>query len=161
MALVKISLKSQLQQIIESFPEKGPAPSMWALAYTSYASTAMSAVSSLPVTAMANMSILQGAFSGGFSSESVSDCASAIANGVKSFWQAMVWVGPSAAGSTTSAGNSSLSSSLESIFGDVEEKSASDKAGELADAFHSGATEVMVNDILFVQPSSPVSGPIS
>lgn len=161
MPLIKATLKSQLQQVLESMPEQGAAPSLWAMAYVSYASSAMSSASSFPVTAMANLGILVGGFTSAFSSESSSDAASAIASSVKAFWQAMVWTGATAAGATTSAGNNALSSSLESIFGDVEEKSASDKAGELADALHSGATEVMVNDIPYVQPAPPITGPIS
>jgi hypothetical protein len=161
MPLIKATLQNQLQQIIEAMPSRGVAPAQWAMAYVSYAAVAMSSAGSLPVTAMVNLGMVVGGFSGGFSSESASDCASAIANGIKAFWQAMVWVGGTAAGSTVSAGNSSLSSSLESIFSNVENCSAPQKAGEIADAFHLGAMEVMVNDILFIQPAPPLTGPIS
>jgi hypothetical protein len=161
MPLVKETLQSQLRRIIESMPERAPAPQEWAMAYLSYASTAMSGASSFPVTAMANAGILIGAFTGAFASESASGSANAIAGGIQSFWQAMVWAGATASGTTLSAGNYGLSASLQGIFGDVEEKSAADKAGEIADAFHSGAGEVMVMDIPFAQPAPPITGPIS
>ena len=89
MPLIKATLKSQLQQVLESMPEQGTAPSLWAMAYVSYASSAMSSASSFPVKVMANLGILVGGFTGAFSSESSSDAASAIASSIKAFWQAM------------------------------------------------------------------------
>ena len=163
MALVKNTLASELEVIFDSNKPAAAAnaASQWARAYASFAAMAMSSASSLPVNAMANTGILTGAFTGAFNSQSTSGAASAISSGVMSFWQAIVWVGTTAAGATVSPGNFGLASTLQSIFEDLGEKSAGDKASEMADAFEAGAKAVMVSDIPFIQPAPPIVGPIS
>jgi hypothetical protein len=164
MPLVSSTLSKALEAIFQQKPPSASAAgAMWASAYLSYAASAMSSASSLPVTAAAGLGTLVSAFTGAFQTQdqTSSGAAGQIAQGVISFWSSIVWVGPSAAGSTTSPGNSSLSSELGSIFGDTGDKTAAEKAQKIADAFHSGAKLVIVNDIPFAQPAPPIVGPIS
>jgi len=160
MPLIKFTLSSELQSVLENKPDPtSSAASDWAQAYVSYAASAMTSVSSLASNASANKSILQGAFSSAFASQDTSTAASTIAQGVMSFWQAIIWSGATAVGSTTSPGNFSLSAALSGIFSDTAEISASDKASQLADAFDAGAKQVMVTDVL-TSTGVPVVGPI-
>ncbi len=160
MPLIKSSLASALQGIIESKPEPtASAASDWARAYVSYAASAMSTASSLATNATGNQGILLGAFTSAFGSRSASSAASTIAQGVISFWQAIVWSGATAAGSTTSPGNLGLASALAGLFGDTAEASAGEKASRLADAFDAGARQVIVTDVL-TSTGVPVVGPI-
>lgn len=160
MPLVKSTLSSTLEAVLESKPDPtASAASDWAQAYLSYAASAMSSVSSLATNAAGNQGILLGAFSSAFESQDTSGAASTVASGVMSFWQAIVWSGASAVGSTASPGNFSLSSALSGIFADTGEASAGDKASRLADAFDAGARQVMVMDIL-TSTGVPVVGPI-
>jgi hypothetical protein len=158
--LVKSTLSSALEAVLESKPDPvASAASDWAQAYLTYAASAMSSVSSLATNASGNQSILIGAFSSALASQDSSGAASTIASGVMAFWQAIVWSGASAVGTTSSPGNFSLSASLSSIFSDTGEASAGDKANSLADAFDAGARQVMVMDIL-TSSGVPVVGPI-
>lgn len=159
-------LANPLAQALEAVFQQKPssvldAASGWACAYQSYAASALSSAGGLPVTAPLNFGILLGAFAGAFMAQTSSGAAALMAQGVMSFWSAMVWVGPLAAGTTISPGNSSLSSALGSLFDDTSESTAGDKARRFADAFDAGAKLVIVSDVLFIQPSSPVVGPIS
>jgi hypothetical protein len=83
-----------------------------------------------------------------------------VAQGVVTFWQAIVWVGPTASGATAFPGNAALAPALVAIFADLSRKSPQDKANELADAFDAGARTVIVTDVPFVQPAPPIVGPI-
>ncbi len=160
MPLIKSSLSSALQAIFESKPEPtASAASDWARAYVSYASPAVTSASSLATNAMAGQGMLLGAFSSAFASQDTSSSASTIAQGVTSFWQAIVWSGAAAVGSTTAPGNFSLAAALSGIFGDVAEAGAGDKASRLADAFDAGARQVVVTDVL-TATGVPVVGPI-
>jgi hypothetical protein len=161
MPLMKSSLASELEKVFNEKPAVSPEAALrWAQAYVNYAAKALTSVSSLPITAPANMGILVGAFTVAFNSLAVQAAAAVMAQGVMAFWQAMVWVGPTAAGTSISPGNASLAGALGAIFSDLSEKSAGDKASELADAFDAGAKLVIVSDVLFVQPAPPVVGPI-
>lgn len=160
MPLIKSTLSSALQDVLENKPDPvASAASDWAQAYVSYAASAISSVSSLASNANGNKSILLGAFSSAFASQDTSMAASTIAQGVISFWQAIIWSGATAVGSTTSPGNFSLSSALSGIFSDTTESSAGDRAKQLADAFDAGARQVMVTDVL-TSTGVPVVGPI-
>ncbi len=161
MPLISEPLAKALEAIFESKPKSvSEAALRWATAYFSYAASAMSKGGSLPVTAPANLGILLGAFNGAFADESASGAGRLIADGVKSFWSAMVWVGPGLVGSTTSPGNSSLSSALGDAFGDTSEKTNGEKSRAFADAFDAGAKLVIVNDII-TATGVPIVGPIS
>jgi hypothetical protein len=161
MPLLKNTLAQQLEKLFDSKPSSSAqAASSWASAYVSYASSAMSAVGSLPVTATANQSALVSAFTAAFSTQTPSGAAAAMAQGVTAFWTTMVWVGPTSVGTTVFAGNLTLTAQLAQIFSDISEQSHKDKAGALADAFDAGAKTVMVNDVL-PPPATPVVGPIS
>ncbi len=162
MPLIKASLARDLETIFERKPGSAPEAALdWAKAYVSYASSALSGAASLPVTAPANLSLLVGAFTGAFQAQSPAGAAALLAQGVMGFWSAMVWVGPTAAGTTASPGNAALAGALTAAFSDTSDKSAGDKASQIADAFDTGAKLVIVNDILFVQPAPPVVAPIS
>ena len=162
MPLVKAKLARELENILPGEYYSSPeAAERWARAYVSFAGTAVSSAGSLPANAQGNMGIVVGAFTGAFNSLSSAGAASAIASGILSFWQAIVWVGPTASGATIWPGNCSLSATLQMIFEDRRGKSVGDKAGELADAFEAGAKIVMVSDIPYVQPAPPIVGPIS
>ena len=78
-----------------------------------------------------------------------------------SFWSAMAWVGPTAAGVTASPGNASLAGTLAALFADTSAKSERDRAAAIADAFDAGAKLVIVNDVPFAQPAPPIVGPVS
>lgn len=161
MPLLKSSLASALEGVIASRPEPTPAAaSDWAQAYLAYASPAMSTASSLATNAAGNQSMLLGAFSSAFASEDTSSAGSTIAQGVTSYWLAILWSGATAVGATTVPGNFGLAAALSNIFGDTQEKSANEKAGQLADAFDAGAKQVVVTDIPIVQPAPPIVGPI-
>jgi len=162
MALVKSTLSSALEAVLTQKPgSRAEAAQGWAQAYAAYAASAMSSLSSLATNATANAGILIGAFSGALEAEDPSGAAGQMSAGVMGFWAAIVWVGPSAAGSTASPGNTSLQSDLQSIFEDLDGKSDAEKASALADAFDSGATQVMVADVPFAPPNVPVVAPIS
>jgi hypothetical protein len=160
MPLIKSSLASALEQALKQKSALPAAAASWAQAYTTYAASALTSVGSLPVTAPANMGTLVGAFTAAFNSLATQAAASTMAQGVLAFWQSMVWVGPTAAGTTISPGNTALAGALAAVFADLSDKSEGDKASALADAFDAGAKAVMVSDVLFVQPAPPVIGPI-
>jgi hypothetical protein len=147
MPLQKSSLAQDLENIFKSKPAStADAASQWAKAYVTYAQAALSSLSSLPVTAMANLSLVQGAFTGGLAALSSATAGSLIAQGITSYWQAMTWVGPAITGVTTFPGNAALASALSAVFSDLSKKSNADKAKDIADAFDAGATSVMVAD---------------
>jgi hypothetical protein len=161
MPLMKSSLSQELESIFKRKPgSAAEAAADWAKAYVSYAASALSSAGSLPVTAMANLSMVVGAFTGAFQAQSAAGAAALMAQGVMGFWSAMVWVGPAAAGTTLSPGNFALTGALSAVFADTSKKSEGDKAGQIADAFDAGAKLVMVSDIPFV-PGPPIVAPIS
>ena len=100
----------------------------WAKAYVAYAASALSAQSGLPVTALAMQSIVVAAFTAAFNVRTAQGAAAAIAQGVTSFWSAMVWVGPLASGTTVFPGNAALSTGLAAVFGSTAERSRSAKS---------------------------------
>lgn len=160
MPLIKSTLSSALEAVLERKPDAtASAASDWAQAYVSYAASAMTSVSSLATNAAGNQGILVGALSSAFQSQDTSSAASTIAQGVMSFWQAIIWSGATAVGATTSPGNFSLTAALSGIFSDTAEASAGEKASRLADAFDAGARQVMVTDVL-TSTGLPVVGPI-
>jgi len=160
MPLMKSSLAKDLESIFNSKPSStADAASQWAKAYATYAAAALSSVASLPVTAMATVSVLQGAFMGGLSAMSSATAGSLIAQGVTSYWQAMTWAGPAASGVTSFPGNAALAGALSSVFSDLSKKSNAEKGSDLADAFDAGAKAVMVSDVLFAGGVTTV-GPI-
>jgi hypothetical protein len=160
MPLLKSSLASALEDVFNQKPAASPdAAEAWAQAYVSYASTAMATAGSLPVTAMTGLSMLTGVFTAAFNTVASQAAAAVMAQGITSFWQAIVWTGPAAAGTTIVPGNFALASALAAIFSDLGKKSAADKASEIADAFDAGAKLVMVSEIPFA-PGPPIVGPI-
>lgn len=161
MPLIKETLAKQLEASLKQRPEAAAAASDWARAYVGYASGALSAAASLPVTAQANQGALVSAFSNALQAQAPAAAAAAITQGVILFWSTMVWSGPTAAGTTLSPGNSALAGAISAVFSDTSEKSEADKASQLADAFDAGAKLVMVQDIPLVQPAPPIIGPIS
>jgi hypothetical protein len=161
MPLLKANLVQQLEATLKSRPSTAQSASEWASAYVAYAAMAMSASSSLPITATASQSTLVSAFTAAFQAQSSGGAAALIAQGVTTFWATMIWVGPTAVGTTLFPGNSSLSSALGAIFADTSGKSEADKARDIAEAFDAGAKTVMVNDILTSIPPGPVVGAIS
>ena len=161
MPLQKSNLAQQLQSLFEQKPSSAEAASDWASAYVSYAAGALSAASSLPITAPANQSLLVGAFTAAFSSQTSAGAAAAMAQGVVGFWSSMLWTGPTAVGTTLFPGNVALSGALSDIFADTSGQSEADKAHALADAFDTGAKSIIVNDVPLVQPAPPIVGPIS
>lgn len=136
------------------------AAAAWANAYRTYATGALSVAASLPVGAPANFGILLGAFTAGLSALTAVTAAALIAYGITAYWQAMIWTGPTAAGTTVFPGNAALAATLGGIFADLSGKSATDKANDLATAFDAGARAVVVSDVPFVQPAPPIVGPI-
>ncbi len=161
MPLIKDMLAQQLELSLKQQPASPAAAADWARAYVAYASTALSAAASLPVTAQANQGFLLSAFLNGFTAQASAAAGAAIAQGVILFWSTMVWTGPASAGVTLSPGNSALATSLAAIFADTAEQSEGDKARRFADAFDAGAKLVIVQDTPFVQPAPPVIGAIS
>lgn len=162
MPLLADPLAKALEAVFDRKPGSVPdAAAGWANAYQSYAASAMSSLGSLPVTAPASFGVLLSAFTGGLQAQTSSGAAGLIAQGVMSFWSAMVWVGPTAVGTTASPGNASLAAALGAVFADTSEKTAGEKARKIADAFDGGAKLVMVNDVLLIQPAPPVVAPIS
>jgi len=162
MPLQKSSLSQDLESLFKNKPSAAAqAASTWASAYVSYASGALSAASSLPVTAASNQSMLVGAFTAAFSSMTSAGAAALMSQGVIGFWTAMVWVGPTAVGTTVFPGNPALSGALAAIFADTSNQSESDKARALADAFDAGAKMIIVSDVPLVQPAPPIVGPVS
>lgn len=161
MPLLKSTLAQKLEKQFGAKPSSAAeSASEWAASYVSYASSALSAGTSLPVTAAANQSMLVTAFTAAFQTTSSSGAAAMMAQGVTTFWTSMVWVGPLAVGSTMFPGNATLSSALAAIFADTSKQSDADKARALADAFDAGAKMVMVNDVPLL-PGPPIMGPIS
>ncbi len=161
MPLISSTISSALESLFAANPSSpAEAAQEWARGYVSYASSAMSSVSSQAITAQANLGILVPSFTSALEARSSSGAGGLMAAGVMAFWTAMVWVGPTAAGATIVPGNFSLASELTSIFEDLDEKSDLDKASELADAFDNGAKSVMVMDILYAT-GVPVTGPIT
>ena len=160
MPLIKSTLSSTLQPVLENKPEpSAAAASDWARAYVAYAAPAMTSVASLATNAAAGEGALAAAFSSAFAARDTSSAAATIAQGVTAFWQTIVWSGPAAVGSTIAPGNFSLTAALSGIFADTAQASAGDKASRLADAFDAGARQVMVADIL-TSTGLPVVGPI-
>jgi|SRR5882672_9005637 hypothetical protein len=161
MPLTKSSLAQQLEQLFNNKPATAAdAAAGWANAYLSYASTAISSAASLPVNASASLGVLLGGFQGGLSALAAPAAGALVGQAVLGFWQAIIWVGPTAAGTTAFPGNASLPAALAAVFADLGKSSASEKANRLADAFDTGAKMVVVADIPFVQPAPPIVGPI-
>lgn len=162
MPLMKASIAQQLESVFQRKPSSASeAATDWANAYLGYASAALSAAGSLPVTATVNLGVLQSAFTSAFQAKAPMVAAAVMAQGVTGFWATMVWAGPIAMGTTTSPGNFTLASALGVIFGNVMEQSNADKARLFADAFDVGAKLVVVSDIPLIQPAPPIIGPIS
>jgi len=162
MPLSKSSLAQALEDVYSHRPSSSPqAASDWARAYVSYASGATSPTGGLPVSAMAGLPLLTGAFTGALNVLTSAGSAGVMAQGVTAFWQTIVWVGPAYAGVTTVPGNFALACALAAVFADLDKKSARDKASAVADAFDAGAKVVMVMDTLLAPPFTPVVGPIS
>jgi|ERR1051326_187234 hypothetical protein len=161
MPLNKSTLARPLQQLFEDKPASlADAASGWANAYVGYAGGAMSSAASLPVNASGNVGILLGAFQAGLSALTPATAGALVGQGILAFWQAIAWVGPTAAGATAFPGNAGLPAGLAAIFADLGRASAGEKANRLADAFDAGAKTVIVIDIPFVQPAPPITGPI-
>ncbi len=162
MALVSANLKSGLEALFNQKPDSSSqAADTWANAYVSDGSGAMTSAGSLATNATANFGILSGAFNSALGTRSASGAAGLMTQGVMAFWQAIVWSGPGPfVGATTVPGNMSLTAALTGILTDLGEKSESDKAGELADAFDAGAKLVMVADVNAVTGVT-ILGPIN
>lgn len=162
MPLIKSTLARDLASLFAHKPASAAdAAAAWAKAYVAYAAAALSSTGSLPLSAPAMQSVLNSAFASAFSTRSAQGAAAVIAQGVVSFWGALLWVGPIASGTTASPGNAGLSGALAGVFGDTAPLSAADKASQLADAFDAGARLVIVRDVPFAPPALPVVGPIS
>lgn len=162
MSLSASTLASDLEQIFKAKPAStADAAADWAKAYQSYASAAMSTASSLPITAPANFGLLLGAFTGGLSALSSVTAGALVAQGILAYWQAIAWVGPTAAGTTAFPGNAALATALAATFADVSKKSAADKAREIADAFDAGAKMVIASEMTLSVPPVPMVGPIN
>jgi hypothetical protein len=161
MPLAKSGLAQQLQQLFENKPATAAdAAAGWANAYLSYAGSALSVAGSLPVNASGNFGLLLGGFQGGLSALAAPAAGALIGQAVLGFWQAIAWVGPTAAGTTVVPGNAALPAALAAIFADIGKSSPAEKANRLADAFDAGAKTVVVSDVPFVQPAPPIVGPI-
>jgi hypothetical protein len=159
MPLVKSSLSSALANIFASYPSsRSDAAQQMAQAYVSYAAAALSPTGGAAVNAMAGVSSLTSAFSGALQQEDPNGTASAMATGVQTFWQTIMWVG-AATGSTTVPGNFALTSALGAVFSDLGDSSASERADRIADAFDSGAKTVIVLDVNNAT-GVPTPGPI-
>ena len=160
MALSKQSLAGQIQDLFESEPSSPvEAAQKWASAYLSYAAGALSSLGSLPTTAQAGEGTLVGAFTAALNSLSGASAGALMGQGVVAYWQAMAWLGPTAAGVTVVPGNFALPGALAAIFLDLSGQTAREKASRVADAFDAGARAVMVSDQPFA-PVSPVVAPI-
>ncbi len=158
MPLVTSSLASALANVFANYPSsKSEAGQKLAQAYVSYASAALSPTGGTGVNAMAGLSSLTSAFTGALQQEDPNGTASAMATGVQTFWQSISWVG-AAVGVTTVPGNFALASALGSVFSDLGQRSASDKADKVAEAFDGGAKTVMVLDT--TPPAVVTVGPI-
>ena len=158
MPLVKSSFASALANVFANYPSsKSEAGQKLAQAYVSYASAALSPTGGTGVNAMAGLSSLTSAFTGALQQEDPNGTASAMATGVQTFWQSISWVG-AAVGVTTVPGNFTLATALGSVFSDLGQSSASDKADKVADAFDGGAKTVMVLDT--TPPAVVTVGPI-
>ena len=161
MSLSASTLTQDLERVLTAKPSSPvDAALAWANAYQTYATGALSTAASLPITAPASFSILLGAFLAGLSALTPVTAGAVVAQGVTAYWQAIAWLGPVSAGATAFPGNPALAAALGALFADLSGKSAADKARELAEAFDAGAKAVIVSDVLFVQPSPPVVGPI-
>jgi hypothetical protein len=162
MPLSASTLAQDLERVFNAKPvSAADAAAAWANAYQTYATGALSVAASLPVGAPANFGILLGAFTGGLSAFTAVSAGALIAQGIAAYWQAMAWVGPTAAGVTAFPGNVALAAALGALFADLSGKSAADKANDLASAFDAGAKAVVVSDVPFVQPLPPIVGPIN
>ena len=162
MPLEKSALAQELENIVTQKPSSSAEAALqWANAYVTYASGALSKAGSLPTNAQANLGILNGAFTAALNSMTAATAASLMAQGIMTYWQAIVWVGPVASGVTVVPGNVTLIASLVAIFLDLSKKTPAEKAREFADAFDIGAKMVIVSDVPFVQPAPPIVGPIS
>jgi hypothetical protein len=160
MALNDSSLAKDLEQVLGTeHASTADAAKAWAKAYQSYAQAALSTASSLPVTATVNAPALLSGFTAGLSAQTSATAGAIIAQSVTAFWQAMTWVGPTAAGTTAFPGNAALASALAAVFSDLSGKSAAAKASDLASAFDAGAKSVIVSDVPFI-PAAPIVGPI-
>jgi len=161
MPLSRSTLANALQRVFDASPATAAdAAAQWANAYAGYAGGAISSASSLPVNAAANSAILLGGFQGGLAAFTPMSAGALVAWGIITFWQAIVWVGPTASGATAFPGNAGLAPALAAIFADLSRKSPQDKANDLADVFDAGAKTVIVMDVPFVQPAPPIVGPI-
>jgi hypothetical protein len=135
------------------------AAAQWANAYQTYAQGALSSAASLPATAAVNAPILLGGFTAGLAALTSVTAAAIIAQAVTAYWQAMAWLGPTAAGTTAFPGNVALAGALGAVFADLSGRSAAAKASDIASAFDAGAKMVVVSDVLFV-PGPPIVAPI-
>ena len=162
MPLSSSTLAQDLERVFNAKPvSAADAAAAWANAYQTYATGALSVAASLPVGAPANFGILLGAFTAGLSALTPVTAAALIAQGATAYWQAMTWLGATAAGVTAFPGNVALAATLGVLFADLSGKSATDKANDLATAFDAGARAVVVSDVPFVQPAPPIVGPIA
>lgn len=162
MPLQKMPLAQGLRALFEGRPTSAAeAGARAAQSYLGFAATAISSAGTLPVTAPALLPVLVAGFSGGFAATSPSAAAARIAQAVSVFWQGLVWVGPGFTGATAAPGNFSLASALGAILSDLGERSASDQASRMADAFETGARQVIVSDLSTTSPPVPVVGPVS
>ena len=163
MPLVKSSLAQELENIFDKGkPSSSPeAATHWSKAYVSYASGALSKAGSFPTNAQASLGIVIGVFTAAFNAMAAATAAALMAQGIMTYWQTIVWVGPAASGVTVVPGNLNLTASLMAIFLDLSKKTPAEKAMGLADAFDMGAKMVVVSDVTFVQPAPPIVGPIS
>jgi len=161
MALSKSTLVDAMQRLLDASPSTAAdAAVQWANAYAGYAAAATSTAASLPVNASANAAILVGGFQAGLAALVPASAGALVAQAVVAFWQAIAWVGPTASGATAFPGNAGLAAALAAVFSDLGRKSTSDKANELADAFAAGARAVIVAEVPFSPPTTPIVGPI-
>jgi hypothetical protein len=161
MPLTKATLANALTDVFEARPSVAPeAAFQWADAYLQYAHGAIATAGGMAVNAQAGLPVLLGAFTAGLSALQAQAAAAIVAQGVTTFWQMLIWVGPAAAGSTLVPGNFTLAPALGAIFASVAEESARDKAARFADAFDANARMVIVSEIPFVQPAPPIIGPV-
>jgi|RhiMetdeSRZDD1v2_1073273.scaffolds.fasta_scaffold181898_3 hypothetical protein len=160
MPLNQSALAKDLERILGTkHASTADAAAAWAKAYQTYAAGALSTAASLPVTVAVNATTLVGGFSAGLSALTSVTAAAIIAQSVTAFWQAMAWLGPTAAGTTSFPGNAALAGALASVFSDLSGKSAAAKASDLASAFDAGAKAVVVSDVPFI-PAAAIVGPI-
>src|SRR5215510_7996046 len=160
MPLNQSALANDLERILGAkHASVADAASAWANAYRSYAQGALSTAASLPVTVAVNAPTLLGGFTAGLSALTSATAGAIIAQSITTFWQAMAWVGPTAAGTTSFPGNPALAGALAAVFNDLSGKSAAAKASDLASAFDAGAKAVVVSDVPFI-PGATIVGPI-